>query len=608
MTNLSFGKFPIWPLLGVLVFVSVVHGGWWIFGDRIVAGGGFGDGDSYLRLLRVERLIETGDWLDIAIPDANAPFGTTLHWTRIFDMVLLAAAVPMVPFLGFSKALFWSGVVISPLIHILSAGILVWAVFPVLGLGGALFVGALSAAQAGILTFSLVGRADHHTMFILLMALALGFVFRVLMLSARSVWPARWAGVFLAVGIWEGPENLIFMSLCLGVIGFVWLSGEKDGAMKNFNVAQGLLAGLLTFTLIERGFGGVFDVEYDRISIVHVSFSFLLASFWAFVVGVLEPRAGKLMTPHRLAIAVGGLVVLTLVMILLFPKIIDNPLNDADPAIQPIYARISEYKAVADFPHFLIYFGGILFAGPWLLWRLKRIWGGSLRWSWILIGTGLIIYILFGVNWSRWSMYSAVFMTIVLADLLSETDRWISSRYSFPSRIPMKVMAITMIAAGPMLTGALLVDAKKTDADRAAAKTVACPVHELSQFLNQSPWSGRSRIIAASANFGGELIYRTDHQVLATVHHRNVRGILDGFGILNSSDEAKITKLVRKRQVDLLVLCPKSGDDSYFLMGDDPNALYRRLTENRIPLWARAIKLPDELKNKFLLFEIKHPL
>jgi len=607
MTELSLARVPLWPLIGVLVFVTVIHGGWWIAGDKIVAGGGFGDGDSYLRLLRVERLIETGNWLDITIPDANAPYGTTLHWTRIFDLVLLVVAAPIVPFLGFSKALFWAGVIVSPLIHILSAGVLVWALLPVFGLSGALFAGAVSAAQAGILTFSLVGRADHHTMFILISALTLGFLFRALISPQRSLLPARLAGVCLALGIWEGPENLVFMSLCLGVIGLPWLIGETESASANFGIAQGLFVGLLAFMIFERGLVGAFNVEYDRISIIHVAFSFLLALFWA-VVWVLENRIRDLLIPQRLGIAIGGMVFMAVIMIVLFPKIIGNPLNDADPAIQPIYERISEYKPVADIPHFLIYFGGILFTGPWVLWRLKGAWGNSLRWVWVLIGAGLIVYLIFGFNWSRWSMYAAFFMAIVLGDLLAAVDKKISLAFFFPTRVPMKVLAITLVAVGPMLVGALVLDAKKTDEDRAAAKTVACPVRELSHFLNQKPWSERSRIITASANFGAELIYRTDHQALATVHHRNVSGILDGYGILNSSDEHKIKNLIRRRQVDLMVLCPKSGDDSYFLMGDDPNSLYRRLAEKSPPSWARAITLPGDLKDKFGLFEIQHPL
>ena len=597
-----------WPILGVVSFVALIHVVWWMTGDFIVARGGFGDGDSYLRLLRVERLIETANWFDISIPDANAPFGTTLHWTRLFDLVLLLIASPMIPFLGFAKALFWAGTVVSPLIHIASAGALAWAMVPVLGRTGACIAGVLSASQVGMLAFSLAGRADHHMMFILLGVMALGFILRTLTSSVSWTWPARWVGVFLAFGIWEGPENLVFMSLCLAALGLPWLRGDADSGRKNLDVAQGLAAGLLVALLTERGFAGAFGIEYDRISIIHLVFSLLLMSFWAITIFVIQRRSGDTHLFGRLGIALLGIGIVVAIMTILFPKILGNPLNDADPAIQPIYQRISEYRATTDAARFLIYFGSILFVGPWLIWKLKGEWGKALFWSWVLLGAGTLVYVAFGLNWLRWSMYAALFLSIVLADLIVAADGYINFKTKFPSRIAIKVLVIVGLSVGPMFTGALILNAGKTEAERAAVDVEACSVGKMSGFLNRKPWSDRSRIIVASANFGAEIIYRTDHQILATVHHRNVSGILDGHRILNLTDDEAIKSLVRKRQVDLILLCPGSGDDSYFLMGDDLNSLYPRLVNGDGPAWIAPVKLPTDLEDSFRLFEIHHPL
>ncbi len=597
-----------WPVLGTVGFVALIHVVWWMTGDQIATQGGFADGDSYLRLLRVERLIETWDWFDISIPDANAPFGTTLHWTRLFDLVLLALAAPLVPFLGFSKALFWAGIIISPVIHILSAGALAWALIPVLGRTGACIAGALTASQAGMLSFSLVGRADHHMMFILLGVLALGFVFRILTSPEASIPSARWAGVFLALGIWEGPENIVFMALCLGAIGLPWLKGEADSGRRNFGVAQGLAIGLLIAILLERGATGAFAVEYDRLSIIHLAFAVLLMVYWVVVITLDQRRADDLSPLARVAIAGLGVVVLVVVMTILFPKILGNPLNDANPAIQPIYERISEYRGISGADRFLIYFGSILFVGPWLIWKLKSEWGRGLFWAWALIAAGTLVYVTFGLNWLRWCMYAALFLSIVLADMIVAADSRINEQFRFPSRVAVKVLVMIVLTVGPMFAGALLLNASKTEAEKAADDVVACPVSELSAFLNQKPWSDRSRIIAASANFGAELIYRTDHQALATVHHRNVSGILDGHRILNSADDEAIKTIIRKRQVDLILLCPESSDDSYFLLGEEKNALYPRLVSGEVPNWMVPVNLPGELADKFRLFEIRHPL
>ncbi len=592
------------PLVAVLVFILLVHSGWWISGDQIVLHGGFSDGDSYLRLLRVERLIETGDWFDISIPDANAPFGTTVHWTRLFDMVLLIMAAPMIPFLGFAKALFWAGVIVSPIVHMLAAVALAWAMLPLLGRAGAYFAAAMTAAQAGILAFALVGRADHHMMFILFACLSLGLAIRVLM--AADGWRQRafGAGLVFAAGIWEGPEFLVFISLCLAVLGLPWLAGEPKAGEKNRAVIQGLLVGLILAVLIERGVSGFLEIEYDRISIVHVCFASLLLIFWSAATYALGRRLHLASLPWRFALAGVGVITMALIMTTLYPKVLANPLNDVDPAVLPIFAHISEYQATTGASQMLIYFGAALFAVPWLLRCLWKKWDGPQRWPWVLMACALTLYLILGLNWLRWSLYAALFLAIVIADVLRHTDRRINASFSFPARLPLKLSAFLVLSIGPMIVGAIMLYDAKTPEERNAVNDDPCPVRELSAFLNQPPLSDSSRTIVASANFGPEIVYRTDHKVLATVHHRNAAGILDGYRIMSGTGEMEVKNLMSTRRVDLLLLCPESSNDTYFLTDDDERSLYRRLQNNQLPSWLRSVDLPDGLSTKFRLFEV----
>ena len=129
-------------------------------------------------------------------------------------------------------------------------------------------------------------------------------------------------------------------------------------------------------------------------------------------------------------------------------------------------------------------------------------------------------------------------------------------------------------------------------------------MQELTRFLDGPPWGERSRTILASANFGTEILYRTGHKVVATLHHRNAAGILDGVRILGDHDEGAILGLVRRRGIDLILLCPKSDSDSYFLNGADDRVLYRRLENGDPPAWLREVAIPAALGEKFRLFEV----
>ena len=100
-------------VIGSVTFVHVV---WWLVGDSVVTFGNLVDSDGYARLVRIQRLLETGAWFDVGLPRANRPDGGTLHWTRPLDVLLIILALPLAGLIGFSKALFWAGVLVSPLL------------------------------------------------------------------------------------------------------------------------------------------------------------------------------------------------------------------------------------------------------------------------------------------------------------------------------------------------------------------------------------------------------------------------------------------------------------------------------------------------------------
>jgi hypothetical protein len=595
------------PILAVVCFVALIQGAWWILGDQIAVHGGFVDGDSYTRLLRVERLVETRDWFDISIPDANAPYGTTVHWTRLFDLVLLIVSAPLVPVLGFSKALYWAGTIVSPILHILTAATLVWALTPLVGRLAACFAGGLSAAQIGVMVFGIVGRADHHMMFVLFITLSFGFMIRAMLTSDQTRRTGWLTGLTIAAGIWVGPEFVLYMAISFTVLGFQWLFEPTDRNLKlNQITGSGLVTGLVIAVIIERGFSGLMEVEYDRISLVHISLGMAILVFWA-TLAILKNSISNMSILLRSVLCICGLTICAAVLFYYFPKLMGNPLNDADPAIQPIYTHISEYKPITDWGRFLIYYGSGLLAVPWLIWRLKQTMQKPEIWGWVFIALCLTVYLLLGYNWIRWCLYAGLFLSIIIADAIFNLDRFISNSFVFPKRLFLKVLTLPAIATGPMILGALLLYADKTPQERFAEKNISCPIIELSKFLDSHPTNARSQTIIASANFGPELIYRTNHRVLATVHHRNVSGILDGHTVLQAVDDAIALQIIKERGVNLILLCLDSGDDKYFLTNSKPGALYKRLATGQIPVWLTGIPLVENLGNKFKLFEIQSP-
>lgn len=595
-----------WPLAAAVGFVAMVHIFWWLLGDSVVAHGNLVDSDGYARLIRVERLLETGAWFDSSLPRANWPEGGALHWSRLFDMLLIALALPIMPALGVKAALYWSGAVISPILHLFSAAAVVWAARPLIGRFGALIAGALTAVQFGVLGYATLGHADHHMLFGLIAVLAIGFTIHSLCATGPTGRHAAWAGVALAAGFWLGAEMQITAALCLTVLGLKW--AFEDGPDPALNLSLGLLAGIAVALAVERG-SGFFDVGYDRLSIVHLTLAALLAVFWWAVVR-LAGRGPK-GVPGRLCLAIAGASAVLAVMWLLYPKVFVNPLMDFDPVILKIFEGVAEYGPIEDIPHFLLYAGVSLIAGPWVLWRLKTE-SGDKRWAWLLLAVSSLVYLVFALNWIRWSLYVGLFLAIAVADLIIHADAVIDRWFLFPRRMLVKVPVVVLLAVGPLAAGTALVYAQGAE-DREINEAEAasgegdprlCPVQAMAGYLEAPPWTDRPRAILASVNFGAELLYRTRHRVTATLHHPNAQGILDSVRILGGIDDGKILKLLRERQVDLILICEHSAHDGYFLMGGGDRILYKRLERGEFPDWIVEVGLPQDLRQRFRLFEV----
>ncbi|MDA0306188.1 MAG: hypothetical protein O3B76_07860 [Proteobacteria bacterium] len=606
MTSKASSKPGFWPAAAVAGFILGIHGAWWLFGDTVFQHGNLADTDSYARLLRVLRLLETGAWFDNSIPRANWPDGGALHWTRPFDVLMIAIALPMMPVLGTAKAVFWSGVFISPLLHVLVALVMAWAAAPLIGRTGGLLAGALTALQFGVLGYAMVGNADHHLFLGLIAIVAFGFTVRALRDAENSQRSALAAGIVLAFGYWAGMESQILAVLCIGMLGLRWVvEGDEtvpETLGASHRLAMGLTGGLFLALLADRGASGFFEVGYDRISIVHLTLGVLILLFWTGV------RAAKSVRhwPGRLALAALGASVTLLVMGALYPKVFGNPLMiDVDPELQAIYYKVSEYASLGDVSHVLLYLGAGVIGVPWLAWRLKTMGRGKSVWMWGLLAVMALVYGAFALSWIRWTLYAGLFMSIALADLLVRADAAIDGRFRFPLRIAVKVPLLALLAIGPLGAGAAGVYAEAQE-KRASSEIEekTCPIQAVAAFLNQPPWSDKPRAILSSANFGAELLYRTPHRVTATLHHLNGQGILDGSRILSGEDEDAARTLIGKRQIDLILLCPGTGNDGYFIKTETKKSLYKRLQGGDVPAWVKEVLLPDEAAKNFRLFEV----
>ena len=133
--------------------------------------------------------------------------------------------------------------------------------------------------------------------------------------------------------------------------------------------------------------------------------------------------------------------------------------------------------------------------------------------------------------------------------------------------------------------------------------------HEISliricEYLTEAEkWRERNFRILTHIDFGAEILYRTQHEVIGTPYHRNSPGILDTYDIMTADTDQEALNLIRKRNIDLILLCPQSTESIFYSKPEQISTFYKRLLDDMIPNWLRKVELTSDLSSSFLLFE-----
>lgn len=576
-------------------------------GGAVLNGELFGP-DAYMRLNRVLLLLQEGDWFSSAMPRANVPYGDVLHWTRIFDVIIAGLAAPLLPFTDLKTAIYWAGLLVSPLLYFLALPALYWAVRPLLDKETRFYLGFLFLFQLAILGQFSIGRPDHHGLLCLLFIVQIGQALRLLADDVRPQ-TAIAAGLTTAVFIWVSPEGLIAGFLLTVGVGFFWLAnGSPAIARRGMAHAIAAAAGIGLILLTERPSGDWLAVEHDKISAFHLLLFSMATVFWA-----VATRPWR-NWPTRLGIgAVGGLVVASVVA-LLFPDAVAGPLAAVDPRVRELwFVVISEAQSPLDLDNpgttarrLLTYLGPLFVAVPMLV-LLIRFGDGAARRQWALLALFLLAYLALAFDELRWMYYPQVLYLPAYAAALV----WLLNRLNVAERPlgagPGRVAGVTLARLALILVfgAGFLTLAAMFPAPPSATHTETCNLQGVAKVLNAKPGLGeRPRKIMAFNFTGAEFIYRTAHGFVATPYHRNTAGILDGYDFFANTDPAASKAIADRRGIDLVLFCPADRERRMYEGGDDVT-VFEQLRDGQVPTWLRPMPLEPELG--YLLFEVVRP-
>jgi hypothetical protein len=581
------------------------------------------DPDSYMRLNRVLALHDGGSWFDSTEWRINPPEGHVQHWTRALDLMLLAGAWLLAPWFGFEQALHWFGVLFSPLMLGLCLIALGWAAAPVLDRDSRLFACLALLMQPTVVAYSSLGRADHHTLLLLLFILFLGQILRLLD-GARELRLSFAAGAVAALAVWISPEALTFIAPGLAALGLGWLLGQGSLARANRNLLAGATLCLALALLVERGPAALTALENDRLSLVHVALFALLGLFWTVAPyrsdrthsAFWEKRAARLddrrpRARHRQSapeghgasivlralLAGAGVIALGALMLAMFPALEAGPLGQVDPLyrhlrleriveIQPLVAlETLNARTLGEAANRVIQVVGIAFVAlPFLVWLLLR--ASSTRRLWCAVALFLAVYLPLAWHQVRWSSYAQVALLLPYSAALG----WLL--YQLAARLPgwlvvlCRPLLIVAALFWPLLLAQTLPQQQIETADE------ACPLDRLAPALTAAAGGARGTVLGM-ADYGPELLYRTRQSVLSIPNHRPQPGFAATWRVLSATDEVAARAELKRSGVDWILLCPSAVERAVFAAGPaSAGNLYRRLADGEPPAWLQRLPLP----------------
>lgn len=578
-------------LFALTILLPLVLHAWLVqIGFSPVLSGGLVDTDSYMRLVRVAQLHDTGAWFDSVILRSNAPYGDDINWTRPLDAILLLGTWLLRPWFGFDDALFWTAAAIGPLGHVAVAFAAVWAARPLLPRASLPLVALGAFSHVEFYFESIAGRADHHGLILVLALIQAGLVIRALLAPSGGVRHAGAAGLAAAFGIWVSVELLLPLAASVAALGLAWAAAAgRNAARPGRSFAGALTLGLGIAIMVERPPAAYAAIEYDKVSLVHLALAFALAAMWT-ALAALDRQEGRPRTLKRRLAALGTMAAACgAVFVGLFPKFLLGPAADVDAATMDAFLdQTNEMRALwpvglAGWGDLLVNLGPVLAAIPVLILLLCR-GRTEPRWrGWAYLGVLTLAYAALSLLHQRF----APMASILVLPFLVRGVVWLEARLP-QSGAAFGVAALLAAVLLPGIAGLALGPAAP------AARHERCDAADTARWMAANLPQGT---VMAHLNHGPVLLYWTRNGVVGGPYHRNREGIRDGFAFFASADDREAKRIAVVRDIEYVLLCP--GEDR--LAASVPDSLASRLADGAVPTWLRPLRIPDA---EFRLFRV----
>jgi hypothetical protein len=528
-----------------------------------VAGGALLNPDSYMRLVRLQAILDAGAPINV-VARTGSGFGTLVHWSHLLDSILILLALPLRVATDQGDALRWAGVALGPLGVGALCAALCWAFAPLSAPGWRWTTPVAACVAPPIAGYGLPGVVHHHILLALACVMTAGWMWRGLRAGAPA---GMAAGAWAAFGMWLSPETMPFTLMSFGALGVAWLGSTHATTALAALRAAGivLLALVVAIVVVDPPQGGLAVARIDRISIVYVVMAAACCAI-GWLLAALDRR--RLAAPRRAMLGAGGAVLLVGAWLACFPSVARGPDGLLTPEqTQAMFGVISEMLPVATWRDALDELGlgalAVIVAAACAL-RRPTLLGGYAT----LCG---VVILLLGALHLRFATYGAALGAGALPVAIAALQARLAARPRGLALARVATLAIFL----PMPLVAHLGDTARPG----ASALPACSIRAAAAML--APYAGR--MVLAQADETPELLYRTGVRTVGSLYHDDPAAFMLQRAAWRSRGAAQRAALDETGAAAILI-CP-SARRSALVADLPPDTLLDQLARGEPPAW-----------------------
>lgn len=564
------------------------------------------DPDDRLRLVQVRDFLAGQSWFDTTQYRLNPPDGGPMHWNRLIELPIVLIIWPLTPLMGAE----WAERVAASFVPLVCLGLIMAMAGHIgkrlcmdaghakLANASAYAAAALTIGASPVLIQLLPMRIDHHGWQIVLAMLAL---------LALGWDDRRNAGLICggALALWLAI-SLEGLPLALGffvVLGLGWLFDQNQGrrlfwSLAGFAVTQPLLY------LATRGLqpaGGC-----DIIGPSHIGGAACASAILMIGVGVshIRYRAGRPFSlVIKLIIAAIAVICGGTVFVLIAPQCATGAFTALDPLVREYwYLNVREGLPLWRQPlaQGLSYIAGPVLGLIAFLVLISQKPPAKGRQYLIESGILLIWSITIALFVFRAISVAAIFAVpfqAILAIILYHRARTIRQPVK---RTLASLVIIPVIIPGAVIANTMrLAPSSNTDHQIMAEKRNSkCDNSDSLRNLSALPKGN----IIAPFDLGPGILLSTEHNVLASSHHRNDKAMRSQIEIFRQPPIAA-KRLIERHGIEYIVSCPNEAEMEIYARRH-PEGLWNQLrSDDTRPQWLEPVVLDD---SSLMIWKVRH--